>query len=232
MKKWIRTALAVLPAVVVPVPPAAADTAGWVQQNCAGCHAFDRSAYESLAIESRPERNGPPLFYAGNKFRKEWLVTWLQSPARIRPVGDYPPAHIETVDGQDRIDADSLLDHPTLDANRAEEVADYLMTLRARDDLIQAAGYELGNTPWRLAQMNFGKFNNCVACHRDEPDYGGVSGPELYTAWERLQPAFIASYIADPVAWDHLTLMPAQDLNTSAVQRLADYLRMMAEGER
>src|SRR5690606_18459871 len=125
-----------------------------------------------------------------------------------------------------------LLDHPTLDADRAEEGADYLLTLRARADLIQAAGYAPGNTPWRLARMNFGRINNCIACPRDEPDYGGVSGPELHTAWARLQPAFIASYIADPVAWDHLALMPAQDLNTSAVQRLADYLRMMAEGEK
>jgi len=230
MKTWIRSVMAALPAVVL-AQSVLADSAGWVQEDCAGCHALDQSAYESLEIEARPERKAPPLFYAGNKFRKEWLVTWLQSPERIRPAGDYPPAHIETVEGEDRIDDDSLPDHPALDADRAEAVAGYLMSLRAREDLIEAAEYEPGNTPWRLAQMNFAKFNNCVACHRDEPDYGGVSGPELYTAWERLQPAFIASYIADPVAWDHLTLMPGQDLNASAVQKLVDYLRMMAEDE-
>ena len=230
MKNWIRTALAALPAVIL-AQSAAGDAADWVQDNCAGCHAFEQSAYDNQRIEARPERKGPPLFYAGNKFREQWLVTWLQSPERIRPAGDYPPAHIETLNGEDRIDADSLLDHPALDADRAEEVAGYLMTLRTRDDLIEAAEYEPGNTPWRLAQMNFAKFNNCVACHRDEPDYGGVSGPELYTAWERLQPAFIASYIADPVAWDPHTLMPGQDLNASAVQKLVDYLKMMAEGE-
>lgn len=230
MKTWIRTALAALPAVVL-APSAVADTEDWVEQNCASCHALEQSVYDSRDIESRPERGGPPLFYAGNKFREAWLVTWLQSPERIRPAGDYPPAHIDTVDGEDRIDAASLLDHPALDAHRAEDVADYLMTLRARNELIETAQYEPGNTPWRLAQMNFSKFNNCIACHQDEPDYGGLSGPELYTAWDRLQPAFIASYIADPVAWDPYTLMPGQGLNTSAVQKLVDYMRMMAEEE-
>lgn len=229
MKRWITTALAALSVVLA--HSAVADSTDWVQENCAGCHAFDQSVYESLEIEARPERKGPPLFYAGNKFRQEWLVTWLQSPERIRAAGDYPPIHIDTVDGEDRIDASSLLDHPALDADRATDVAGYLMTLQARDDLIEAAEYEPGNTPWRLAQMNFAKFNNCIACHQDEPDYGGVSGPELYTAWERLQPAFIASYISDPVAWDSHTLMPGQDLNASAVRKLVDYLRMMAEEE-
>ena len=47
--------------------------------------------------------------------------------------------------------------------------------------------------------------NNCIGCHQDEPGYGGVSGPELYTAWERLQPSFIASWTSagtyTPLAW-------------------------------
>jgi mono/diheme cytochrome c family protein len=230
MKMVIRRALVLLPAMVLAVS-AASDTAGWVDENCAGCHALDQAAYENRGIESRPERRGPPLFYAGNKFREPWLVTWLQSPERIRPAGDYPPAHIETVNGEDRIDTASLSDHPAVMAGRAEEVAGYLMTLRARDDLTEAVEYEPGNIAWRLGQMNFAKFNNCIACHQDEADYGGLSGPELYTAWDRLQPEFIASYIADPVAWDPYTLMPGGDLNDGAVAKLTNYLKAVAEEE-
>ena len=230
MKTWIIAVLAALPTLVL-AQSAAASSADWVQENCAGCHALERKAYESRDIEARPQRKGPPLFYAGNKFREAWLVNWLQSPQRIRSAGDYPAAHTETIDGEDRIDPASLADHPALQAGRADEVADYLMSLRARDDLVEAAEYQSGNTPWRLAQMNFAKFNNCIGCHRDEPDYGGVSGPELYTAWERLQPAFISSYIADPVAWDPHSLMPGQNLNASAVQKLVDYLRLIVEEE-
>ncbi len=228
MKLLIKTALAVVP-VIFHAQSAVSDSAGWVEENCAGCHALEQNAYESQGIEARPERKGPPLFYAGNKFREEWLVTWLQTPERIRPAGDYPPAHIDTVDGEDRIDATSLPDHPALEEDRAGEVASYLMTLRARDDLIEAVDYEPGNIAWRLGQMNFAKFNNCIACHKDEPDYGGLSGPELYTAWDRLQPAFIASYITDPVAWDPHALMPGGDLNDGAVSKLANYLKAVGE---
>lgn len=228
MKLMIKSALAAVPVIFL-APPAASDTANWVKENCASCHALDQNEYESQSIDARPERNGPPLFYAGNKFREEWLAAWLKTPERIRPAGDYPPAHIDTVDGEDLIDATSLLDHPSLEADRAKEVAGYLMSLRARDDLIAAVNYEPGNIAWRLGQMNFAKFNNCIACHQDEPDYGGLSGPELYTAWERLQPAFIASYITDPVAWDPHTLMPGGDLNEDAVSKLANYLKAVGE---
>jgi mono/diheme cytochrome c family protein len=210
---------------------AVSDSAQWVEENCGSCHALERLAYEGSGVEARAQRNGPPLFYAGAKFRKEWLVSWLQSPRRIRPAGDYPPRHVETVGGEDQVREDSLRAHQPLDARQAEEVADYLMTLNGVDESTVRAEYEPGSTAWRLAQMNFAKFNNCIACHRDEPAYGGVSGPELYTAWERLQPGFIASYIVDPVAWDPYTSMPAQDLNASAVQKLVDYLRMLAEEE-
>ena len=64
-----------------------------------------------------------------------------------------------------------------------------------------------------------------------QPDFGGVSGPELYTAWDRLKPAFVASYIADPVAWDPHTLMPGGDLNDAAVAKLANYLKAIVEEE-
>lgn len=230
MKSVYKSILAALPALLA-MQTAISGTADWVQENCAGCHALQQDTYEDQEIETRAERKGPPLFYAGNKFREEWLQTWLQNPGRIRPAGDYPPAHIETVDGEDRIDTASLPDHPALETERAGEVAGYLMTLRARDELIESVEYEPGNIAWRLGQMNFVKFNNCIACHQDEEGYGGVSGPELYTAWERLQPAFIASYITDPVAWDPHTLMPGQDLNKPAVQKLVDYLKLLVEEE-
>lgn len=214
-----------------PTLASAGDTADFVADNCAGCHALDKADYESQGIEDRAERGGPPLYFAGNKFRRQWLEQWLQDPVRIRPAGDYPPAHIETVQGEDRIDEDSLEPHPALSGGRAPQVADYLMTLRPYDERIEAVTYEPGKIAWRMGQMNFAKFNNCIGCHQDEPGYGGLSGPELYTAWDRLQPAFIASYIADPVAWDPHTLMPGGDLNDGAVSKLANYLKAIVEEE-
>lgn len=222
---WLTTVTA------APLLAAGGDTAAFVEENCGGCHALEKPDYESMTLADRAERGGPPLYYAGNKFRAEWLEKWLQEPERIRPAGDYPPAHIETTADGDRIDTDSLEPHPGLDAERAKAVADYLMTLTPYDDRLAEVSYEPGNISWRMGQMTFGRFNNCIACHQDEPDFGGVSGPKLYNAWDRLQPKFIASYIEDPTAWDPHTLMPAADLNDEVIGKLADYLKVIAEEE-
>lgn len=206
--------------------PVAAD-ASLVQQKCASCHALSQP--EEADIEARASRRAPPLHYAGDKFRRDWLVAWLQSPNRIRPAGTYPPAHIKSTEEGDAIEKGSFADHIALDQASAEQAADYLMSLRPFERRLEDVDYEGGSIAWRLGQMNFVKFNNCVGCHQDEPGYGGVSGPELYTAWDRLKPSFIFSYISDPVAWDRNTLMPGGALNDTAVEKLANYLKAVAE---
>jgi mono/diheme cytochrome c family protein len=207
------------------------DTRDEVEAACGGCHALDAPDYDSLGIEERAERNGPPLFYAGNKFREEWLAAWLAAPERIRPAGVFAPAHTVATDEGDIVDESTLIEHPALEQSEAEKVAGYLMTLRPYDDLLAAQTYEPGTIALRMGQMNFSKFKGCDSCHQDEPDYGGVSGPELYTAWARLQPAFISAYIADPTAFDPHSMMPVSGLNDTEVHKLADYLKALAEAD-
>lgn len=206
-----------------------ADGAELAQAECGGCHALTQPDYAASDITERAERAAPPLHYAGNKFREEWLVGWLQQPERIRPGGVFAPGHaVSTADG-DVIDTATLIDHPALAAADAEAIAGYLMNLRPFDDVIAAQGYEPGTIALRMGQMNFSKFKGCDSCHRDTPDFGGVSGPELYTAWERLQPGFISAYIAKPTDWDPHSMMPAGSLNETEVHKLADYLKALAE---
>lgn len=196
---------------------------------CGGCHALERPDYASLGIEERTERMGPPLYYAGNKFREEWLAAWLQAPERIYPAGVFAPAHaVATPDG-DAIDESTLVEHPALAADEASATAAYLMSLTPFDELLAGQTYEPGSIALRMGQMNFSKFKGCDSCHQDEPGYGGVSGPELYTAWRRLQPAFISAYIADATAFDPHTMMPRSGLNDDEVHKLADYLKALEE---
>lgn len=208
---------------------ALADGKQWVEANCASCHALERPDYQDLGHAERITRKGPPLYFAGNKFRAEWLESWLQNPQRIRPAGVFPPAAVKVTDDGDVIDTAALGEHPALSADEARQATEYLMSLRAFDDLIAATNYEPGTIAARMGQLNFSKFNGCDACHQDSANSGGFSGPELYTAWQRLQPKFIASFIANPVAWDPNTLMPKADLNESAVARLSDYLKLIGE---
>ncbi|HUH38681.1 MAG TPA: c-type cytochrome [Spongiibacteraceae bacterium] len=209
----------------------AADGKSLVEAQCASCHALTEINYGEQAVTERAERKAPPLYYAGNKFRREWLVDWLQNPVRIRPAGYFPPAHV--VDGEDGdvVDAATLTVHPKLGEKEAVAAADYLMSLTPYTARLEATGYEPGTISWKMGNMNFGKFNGCDACHRDAPDFGGLSGPELYTAWQRLQPKFIASFIESPVAWDPHTLMPDTDLNAAAIKRLVDYLKVNGEDQ-
>jgi len=93
--------------------------------------------------------------------------------------------------------------------------------------LINAEAFEPVRMSKRIGEMDFVKFKGCAACHQDTPKYGGVTGPELYTAWQRLQPEFIASYIRSSVAWEPRSLMPNQHLQTGAINKLASYLKLI-----
>ncbi len=51
-----------------------------LQKDCASCHNLTGPAPQTL--QALWDRKGPDLFYAGNKYRQEWLVAWLQKPRR------------------------------------------------------------------------------------------------------------------------------------------------------
>lgn len=206
-----------------------ADPVDIVRTQCASCHSLDKPDYAVLGVAERGERKAPPLYYAGNKFQPQWLEAWLQNPQRIRPAGVVPQEHVRTSPDGDTIDPATLDEHPTLGAADAAGVAQFLMTLRPFDALIEAQTYRAGEISLRMGQMNFGKFKGCNGCHRDAPTEGGVSGPELYTAWQRLQPAFMASFIADPVAWDPHTIMPRAGLNETEVGKLVNYFKALRQ---
>lgn len=214
-------------AATIPAGARAADSGPEIAKKCAACHQMTGPADDSL--KARQTRKGPPLFYAGNKFREDWLVKWLQAPSRIRPAGDFPPAHVKPGDKSDVIDAATLPKHPALPPNEAKAVAGYLMTLKPNDALIAKEHYTPGRVSPRMGAMDFVKFKGCGACHMDTPKYGGVSGPELYTAWQRLQPAFITSYIHDPTAWEPRSIMPVKHLQEGAIHKLENYLKAIGE---
>ncbi|MBN50596.1 MAG: cytochrome C [Spongiibacteraceae bacterium] len=208
-----------------------ADALAWTAATCGGCHALQDPLYDQKPVDERANRKAPPLFYAGNKFRRDWLVSWLQKPDRIRPAGYFPPAHVVSGPDGDIVDETSLQQHPDFTQQEAVRAADYLMSLTPYTARLDEIEYAPGSISWKMGNLNFGKFRGCDACHRDAPDFGGVSGPELYTAWDRLQPKFIFSFISNPAAWDAHTLMPHVELNPAVVKKLADYLKVNGEDE-
>lgn len=211
----------------VPIAAHAGDGAAVAASQCGACHQMTAPAQDS--IEARRQRTAPPLYYAGDKFREDWLVAWLQAPQRIRPTGDFAAAHVTHTAEGDVINSASLPDHPAFDAATASAVAAYLMTLKPNAALIAAVDYTPGTVSPRMGAMDFVKFKGCGACHRDTPAEGGMSGPELHTAWQRLQPEFIVSYIDDPTAWEPHSIMPVKHLQAKQIHKLADYLKAIGE---
>ena len=154
----------------------------------------------------------------------------MQKPTRIRPAGDFPGTHTRTTATGDVVDETTLTKHPAVAAAEAKLIADYLMTLTPNTALTEKEkDYKPGRVSARMGAMDFVKFKGCGGCHKDTPKYGGFSGPELFTAWQRLQPAFIVSYIRNPTAWEARSLMPNKHLNDGAIHKLADYLRTIGD---
>lgn len=194
---------------------------------CASCHNLTGPAPQTL--KELWARKGPDLFYAGNKYRREWLVNWLQKPTRIRPAGEFYEDHIKAGEKRDVVDPSTLQPHVALSAADAQAVADALMALKPKSDLIEKEKIEDGTISISMGEMVFNKFLGCMACHRIEPDYGGLSGPELYTAGDRLQPEYIASYLRSPQAWDPKIWMPNKHVSDMNIQKLVHYLEALSK---
>lgn len=225
MRTGFLTALALTMATAI-CAPAPTHAAG-AQAECGSCHSLAKPDFGSLGIAERLERKAPPLWYAGNKFRDGWLAEWLQAPTAILSAGYFPNAAIRHLPDGDVPDPDKLYRHAPLPKAQAEAIAAELMSLKPHDALIAAVKYEPGTVAKRMGAMDFNKFKGCQACHQDAPGEGGLSGPELHTAWQRLQPEYIVSFIADPRAWDPNTIMPRMEMNDAAIHKLADYLKLI-----
>ncbi len=198
-----------------------------LQGSCSACHNIKGPATQTL--KTAFEKKGPDLFYAGNKYRQEWLVSWLQKPGRIRPAGMYYGGHIKAGAKGDEIDTSTLTDHIALSKADAASVAAELMKMKPHDDLIAKEKVESGTITKQMGEMAFTKFLGCMACHLIEPEYGGLSGPELYTAAKRLQPQYISSFIRSPQAWEPKSMMPNKILSEVNIQKMVHYLETLSK---
>ncbi|PKO85001.1 MAG: cytochrome C [Betaproteobacteria bacterium HGW-Betaproteobacteria-11] len=200
---------------------------GLLQKDCATCHNISGPVAQTL--KEALAKKGPDLSYAGNKYLQKWIVSWLQKPTRIRPAGMYYGDHIKPGPKGDEIDVSTLTDHVAISKEDATAIAAELMKLKPHDDLIAKEKIVPGTITKQMGEMNFDKFQGCMTCHLIEPEYGGFSGPQVYTAANRLQPEFMASFIRNPQAWEPKTWMPNKHVSDSGIQKLVQYLEMLSK---
>ena len=135
-----------------------------------------------------------PLWFAGSKFKKEWLETWLETPEAIFGV---KWATLEK----------GAYEHPAVDAAEAVELADYLMTLVDKEILLDATAPlpksrgKRKSVIGRTRQL-FEKHQGCYACHsylnRRNQVLGGFSGPSMVNAAKSLNPDWVYAFLKDP----------------------------------
>ena len=216
--------------LLLAIPPAswaAGDGMAILKRQCSSCHNLTGPAPTSLQVLR--ERRGPDFFYAGNKYRKEWLMAWLQKPQRIRPAGMFYGKHIKATPDGDMIDTATLKPHAAVDAATAQAVATALMKLKANSKLIHKGEYQPGHISMSMGELMFDKFRGCLACHEIEPGYGGLSGPEVYTVAKRLQADYLVSYMRNSQAWDPKIFMPNKHLKERDLQKFVHFFRALSE---
>lgn len=183
-------------------------------KKCGGdCHITQGPATEKTFADQL-KRKGPELWYSGSKFKKEWLEKWLQNPTIIRPL-DY-----------NSIEKSNPGKHPNLSKADAGDVTDYLMSLTSKDvqtGVIQANKNIQG-------KQAFEKKQACQACHRIEIRsgklLGGLVGPSLVKAGERLQGDWIYAYLKKPKVFKPVKRMPIYEgyLSDADMKNIASYV--------
>ena len=201
-----------------------------LQQQCSSCHALTKPADASL--DRVVERKGPDLYYAGVKYKHEWLESWLQNPTTVRPAGVMYANVIKASADKtaDTIDTSKLTPHLKLAKADATAAADALMKLGLDQGLVEKGAFKNG-APGPMAKMLFSKLRGCSSCHSARPDSGGRSGTELHDAGNRLQPDFVVAYINNPQKFDPHIWMPTLGLTDADVQKLTAYLMTLKQTE-
>ncbi len=162
------------------------------EKQCASCHTMEQG--KKLSIKERNQIKGTPLWFAGSKFNKEWLVSWLAAPTPLLGVSWNSAEKGST-------------DHPAVSPDDAEKIGAYLMT--AVDTSVEAGKAAL--LPKQRSQKRkfltnaralFEKHQGCYSCHRylnkRNVELGGFSAPTFVTAKDRLQGDWVYSYLQNP----------------------------------
>ena len=185
------------------------------KKGCRECHRF--------SFKEKQLNKGPDLFYSGDKFYKNWLNKFLQSPMVIREMNFFS--------GSDFLSekANASEPHVALTKEGAKRVANFLMTLRLPNLEAGKVNEEpLSKAESARAKMLFERSFGCISCHRAlnlvGKVRGGVSGPSLVNSGLRLKPDWIFHWLKTPQKFMYKGRMPVFNLNEETATRLTKYI--------
>ena len=183
---------------------------------CRQCHRFS-------AEDSSPVEKGPDLYYAGDKFQSAWLLQFLQNPKVIRKTRVTSDQNLFVVKGENNEP------HPKLETKPAKEMAEYLSSLKLpglATGLVDTEPLSKGTRA--KVKILFERNHSCIACHEGinlaGKPRGGISGPSLASAGNRLNADWLFHYLKTPEKFVAESRMPRYQLDDETLGLLTRYL--------
>ena len=185
------------------------------ENRCRECH--------RLSSKEKKSDKGPDLFYAGDKFYKNWLNKFLQSPTVIREVNVFSESDFLSKKHK------ASNTHVALAKEGAERVANFLMTLRLPNLEVGKVNKEpLSKGERAQTKMLFERRFGCISCHRTlnlvGKVRGGISGPSLINSGLRLKQDWIFHWLKTPQKFMYEGRMPLFNLDEETTIRLTKYI--------
>ncbi len=190
--------------------PASADVLA--DKNCAFCHRLK-------AEEIEKSFTGPDLHYSGNKFQPGWLKQFLISPEVIRPAG-----FVTDLGFLPKID---LLPHASSSIEDANALTKELMTLKI--STLTPVNPEPQSKGLRAKiKYQFERTFGCISCHQSlnlaGKVRGGISGPSLVNAGNRLQADWVSDWLKTPETYIAKSRMPSYKMEPATLEQFTRFL--------
>lgn len=181
-------------------------------KNCGSCHRLKTE-------ETEKSFTGPDLHYAGNKFQPEWLKQFLKNPEVIRPAGFVTdPGFLPKTD---------LPTHISSSKEDANTLTQELMALKI-SALAPATSEPLSKGLRARIKYQFERTFGCISCHQSlnlaGKVRGGISGPSLVNAGNRLQANWISDWLKVPETYTAKRRMPRYKMEPVTLDQFTRFL--------
>ena len=182
------------------------------EKNCSACHRLSKVG---------KEKKGPDLFYAGNKFQNAWLEEYLQNPVTLRKTG--------TINSPNFLKGglQNLQQHPILNKNDAVNITQELMEMTL-PGLPEEQINPLTKGQIAKTKYEFERTFSCISCHQSlnlaGKARGGISGPSLINAGNRLKESWVANWLKNPKIFSNKSRMPVYKMDNETRLRFTKYI--------
>ena len=182
------------------------------ERKCSACHRLNKTEIS---------KSGPDLFYSGNKFQSNWLIQYLQNPVTLRKAG--------TSSNPGFLKGEFKFFHPFLSKKDVIQITQELMKMvlpEMSDETINLKA--LSKSQKAKTKYEFERTFSCISCHQSlnlaGKPRGGISGPSLIDAGNRLQASWVANWLKNPKIFSEKNRMPIYKMDDETRLRFTQFI--------